>query len=85
MKLRRRSASRYREKHERRHFKQLRDYGGNTLPDRDSRAVSDPPGLPEGGDSLDEFLKDFPSVDRQLAVSALQQAGDLALAHARVA
>jgi uncharacterized protein (DUF433 family) len=39
----------------------------------------------EGGDSLDEFLEDFPSVERQLAVSALQQAGDLALAHARVA
>jgi uncharacterized protein (DUF433 family) len=39
----------------------------------------------EGGDSLDEFLEDFPSVARELAVAALQQAGDLALAHARVA
>lgn len=39
----------------------------------------------EGGDSLDEFLDDFPSVKRDAAVSALQQAGDLALAHARVA
>jgi uncharacterized protein (DUF433 family) len=39
----------------------------------------------EGGDSLDEFLEDFPSVVRELAVAALQQAGDLALAHARVA
>jgi len=39
----------------------------------------------EGGDSLDEFLEDFPSVKRDAAVSALQQAGDLALAHARVA
>jgi uncharacterized protein (DUF433 family) len=39
----------------------------------------------EGGDSLDEFLTDFPSVSRELAVAALQQAGDLALAHARVA
>jgi uncharacterized protein (DUF433 family) len=39
----------------------------------------------EGGDSLDEFLVDFPSVNRELAVAALQQAGDLALANARVA
>ncbi len=39
----------------------------------------------EGGDSLDEFLEDFPSVERKLAVAALQQAGDLALANARVA
>jgi uncharacterized protein (DUF433 family) len=39
----------------------------------------------EGGDSLDQFLKDFPSVKQDTAVSALQQAGDLALAHARVA
>lgn len=39
----------------------------------------------EGGDSLDEFLDDLPSVKRDAAVSALQQAGDLALAHARVA
>lgn len=39
----------------------------------------------EGGDSLDEFLEDFPSVPREVAVAALQQAGDLALANARVA
>ena len=39
----------------------------------------------EGGESLDEFLRDFPSVSREVAVAALQQAGDLALAHARVA
>jgi uncharacterized protein (DUF433 family) len=39
----------------------------------------------EAGDSLDMFLDDFPSVSRELAVAALQQAGDLALAHARVA
>jgi uncharacterized protein (DUF433 family) len=35
----------------------------------------------EGGDSLDEFLEDFPSVSRELAIAAIQQAGDLALAH----
>jgi|SRR5450631_4522873 uncharacterized protein (DUF433 family) len=29
----------------------------------------------EGGSSLDEFLEDFPSVGRQLAVAALQHAG----------
>jgi uncharacterized protein (DUF433 family) len=39
----------------------------------------------EGGDSLDDFLEHFPSVSRELAVAALQQAGNLALAHARVA
>jgi hypothetical protein len=31
---------------------------------------------------LDEFLEDFPSVSRELAVAAIQQAGDLALAQA---
>lgn len=39
----------------------------------------------EGGEKLDEFLIDFPSVTRELAVSALQQAGELALAKARAA
>ena len=39
----------------------------------------------EGGDSLDQFLDDFPGVRREVAVAALQQAGDLALRHARVA
>jgi len=39
----------------------------------------------ESGAPLEEFLDDFPSVSRELAVSALQQAGDLALAHARTA
>ena len=39
----------------------------------------------EAGDPLDEFLANFPSVTREMAVVALQQAGDLALAHARVA
>lgn len=38
-----------------------------------------------GGDSMEVFLEDFPGVSRELAVAALQQAGDLALAHARVA
>jgi uncharacterized protein (DUF433 family) len=39
----------------------------------------------EGGEKLDEFLVDFPSVPRELAVSALQHAGELARAKARVA
>ena len=39
----------------------------------------------EGGDSLETFIVDFPSVSRELAIAALQQAGDLALAQARVA
>jgi uncharacterized protein (DUF433 family) len=39
----------------------------------------------ECGQPLDEFLSDFPSVSRDTAVAALRQAGELALAHARVA
>jgi uncharacterized protein (DUF433 family) len=39
----------------------------------------------EAGEPLDEFLESFPSVTREMAVAALQQAGDLALANARVA
>jgi uncharacterized protein (DUF433 family) len=39
----------------------------------------------ESGAPLEEFLEDFPSVSRELAVASLQQAGDLALANARVA
>ena len=39
----------------------------------------------EAGQPLDDFLMDFPSVTREVAVAALQQAGDLVLANARVA
>ena len=39
----------------------------------------------ESGAPIEEFLQDFPSVSRELAVAALQQAGNLALANARVA
>jgi uncharacterized protein (DUF433 family) len=39
----------------------------------------------EGGHTLDEFLDDFPSVSRDLAVRALQQAKDLLVASARTA
>ena len=36
----------------------------------------------EGGDSLDEFLADFPSVTREQAVTALEQAKEALLATA---
>ena len=36
----------------------------------------------EAGDPLDEFLEDFPTVSRQLAINALEQAKNLLLAHA---
>ena len=36
----------------------------------------------EGGDSLDEFLDHFPSVNRDQAVAALELAGELLVAHA---
>jgi len=31
----------------------------------------------EGGDSLDRFLADFPSVSREMAVAALEQAAEV--------
>ena len=39
----------------------------------------------EGGHTLDEFLDDFPTVSRDLAIRALEQAKDLLVAHARPA
>lgn len=36
----------------------------------------------EGGDSIDEFLNDFPSVSRELAVAALELAREMTQAHA---
>jgi uncharacterized protein (DUF433 family) len=37
----------------------------------------------EGGHTLDEFLDDFPTVNRDLAVNALEQAKDRLVADAR--
>lgn len=39
----------------------------------------------EGGETLDDFLEDFPTVTRQQAVSALEQAKEALLADARSA
>ncbi len=39
----------------------------------------------EGGHTLDEFLDDFPTVSRALAVTALEQARDRLVADARAA
>ncbi len=39
----------------------------------------------EGGHSLEEFLDDFPTVTRELAVAALEQAKAHLIADARVA
>ncbi|MBO0696815.1 MAG: DUF433 domain-containing protein [Zavarzinella sp.] len=36
----------------------------------------------EGGDTLDEFLEDFPSVSREQAVAALRMAERMLTAHA---
>jgi uncharacterized protein (DUF433 family) len=36
----------------------------------------------EAGDSLDDFLEDFPSVSREQAVAALQLAKQMLVAHA---
>jgi uncharacterized protein (DUF433 family) len=37
----------------------------------------------EGGETLDEFLRQFPSVDRQTAIAALGMARDSVLTRAR--
>ncbi len=39
----------------------------------------------EGGETLDEFLRQFPSVDRQQAIAALDIAKETLLARARSA
>lgn len=39
----------------------------------------------KGGDTLDDFLKQFPSVRREQAVAALELARDTVLARARTA
>lgn len=39
----------------------------------------------EGGDSLDDFLEDFPSVTREQAVATLELAREMTEAHAAVA
>ena len=39
----------------------------------------------EGGHSIDEFLEDFPSVDRTQAVAVLEQARELLIRHASAA
>ena len=36
----------------------------------------------EAGQSLDEFLDDFPTVSREQAVAALRSAGDMLVEHA---
>jgi uncharacterized protein (DUF433 family) len=41
------------------------------------------PDYVEGGQTLDEFLSDFPTVSRELAVQALEQARDRLVADAR--
>jgi len=37
----------------------------------------------EGGETLDEFLRQFPSVDRETAIAALDMARDSVLSRAR--
>jgi uncharacterized protein (DUF433 family) len=38
----------------------------------------------EGGDSLHEFLEDFPSVRREQAIAALELAKEMLVTHAKV-
>lgn len=39
----------------------------------------------EGGHTLTEFLEDFPTVSREQAVAALDEAGEAVVSHARSA
>jgi uncharacterized protein (DUF433 family) len=39
----------------------------------------------EGGDRLDDFLEDFPTVSREQAIAALEIARDVLIAHAHPA
>lgn len=39
----------------------------------------------EGGHSLDDFLDDFPTVRREQAIAALEEAGEAVLEHAHSA
>ncbi len=39
----------------------------------------------EAGHALSEFLDDFPTVTREQAVAALEEAGEAVIAHARTA
>lgn len=36
----------------------------------------------EGGDTIDQFLEDFPTVSRKQAVTLLEEASELLIAHA---
>jgi len=36
----------------------------------------------EGGDTIDEFLEDFPTVSREKAIGLLEEAGELLIAQA---
>ena len=50
-----------------------------------TRSLPDAPRLSRRGDPLSEFLEDFPTVSREQAVAALEQAKDALLARANPA
>jgi hypothetical protein len=58
---------------------------GTTVFPGDTRAGADPDRLSRGRTSLDEFLSDFPSVSRELAVIVLEQAKEALLLRAHSA
>ena len=49
-----------------------------------ARSISSAP-TPAPGDALDEFLSDFPSVTRELAVAALELGREMVETHAAAA
>jgi uncharacterized protein (DUF433 family) len=60
---------------ESRDFQPCRDYGGTPCLTGTRVPFQTLLDYLEGGNSLDEFLEDFPGVSRDLAVAALQQTG----------
>ncbi len=95
------SAQRFVTQQSRRVYTQTDDYADDSQarshsqrskdPQRDARVCWNPCAVQslfdylEGGDTLDEFLRQFPSVKREQALAALEQARDSVLTSARPA
>jgi uncharacterized protein (DUF433 family) len=48
--------------------------GGGAGFSRDPRSVQNPDRISGGGDTLDQFLEQYPSVTRELAIAAIEEA-----------
>ena len=55
-------------------------HSGEPVFRRRARSFPDPPEHLEGGETLDEFLEQYPGVSREQAIAALEEAKALVLA-----